>query len=96
MKKSSGERNSCDGAEEPFMRTERIDVISYSGRKGDERPETFILRGLRIDVLEISSRWIEEGLKDRVRKRYFRVKGSDGNTHRIYYDEDKGEWYYRS
>ena len=78
------------------MHTERIDVISYSGRKGDERPVTFILRGLRIDIAEILEHWIEEGLEDRVRKRYFRVKGSDGITHRIYYDEDKGEWYYRS
>jgi hypothetical protein len=78
------------------MLTERIDVISYSGRKGDERPVTFILRGLRIDIAEILEHWIEEGLEDRVRKRYFRVKGSDGIIHRIYYDEDKGEWYYRS
>lgn len=78
------------------MHTERIDVISYSGRKGDELPATFILRGLRIDVLEILEHWIEEGLVDRVRKRYFKVKGSDGNTHRIYYDEDKGGWFYRS
>lgn len=78
------------------MHTERIDVISYAGRKGDERPVTFILRGLRIDIVEILDRWIEEGFKDRGRKRYFRVKGSDGNTHRIYYDEDILEWYYAS
>ncbi len=78
------------------MHTERIDVISYSGRKGDERPVTFILRGLRIDVVEILDRWIEEGFKDKVRKRYFRVKGNDGNTHRIYYDEDVLEWHYAS
>ncbi len=78
------------------MHTERIDVISYSGRKGDERPATFILRGLRIDVVEILDHWIEEGFKDRAQKRYFRVKGSDGNTHRIYYDENVLEWYYAS
>ncbi len=78
------------------MHTERIDVISYSGRKGDERPATFILCGLRIDVVEILDRWIEEGLRDRVRKRYFRVKGSDGNAHRIYYDENVLEWFYAS
>lgn len=78
------------------MRTEKIDVMSYAGRKGDERPLTFILRGLRIDVGEILDQWIEEGFKDRVRKRYFRVKGSDGNTHRIYYDEHLREWYYSS
>lgn len=78
------------------MHTERIDVISYSGRKGDERPVTFILRGLRIDVVEIVERWIEEGFKDKVRKRYFRVRGSDGNAHLIYYDENILEWYYAS
>jgi hypothetical protein len=78
------------------MHTEKIDVISYAGRKGDERPETFILRGLRIDILEILEHWIEEGFRDRVRKRYFRVKGSDGNTHRIYYDEEVLGWYYSS
>jgi hypothetical protein len=78
------------------MHTERIDVISYSGRKGDERPVTFILRGLRIDVVEIVDSWIEEGFKDKVQKRYFRVKGSNGNTHRIYYDENTREWYYTS
>jgi hypothetical protein len=76
------------------MHTERIDVISYAGRKGDERPVTFILRGLRIDVVEVLDRWIEEGFRDRVRKRYFKVKGNDENTHRIYYDEDLLEWYY--
>jgi hypothetical protein len=78
------------------MHIERIDVITYAGRQGDERPETFILRGLRIDVVEIIERWIEEGSEDRVRKRYFKVKGSDGNTHRIYYDEDDLEWHYAS
>jgi len=78
------------------MFTERIDVIAYSGRKGDERPKTFILRALRIDIVEITDSWIEEGSKDRARKRFFRVKGSDNNTHRIYYDEDMLEWYYAS
>ncbi len=78
------------------MHTEKIDVISYAGRKGDERPVTFILRGLRIDIVEILEHWIEEGFDDRIRKRYFRIKGSDGNTHRIYYDEQVSEWYYAS
>ncbi|HUI44491.1 MAG TPA: hypothetical protein VL122_00700 [Nitrospirota bacterium] len=78
------------------MHTERIDVISYSGSKGEERPVTFILRGFRIDIVKILDRWVEEGFKDRTQKRYFRVKGSDGNTHRIYYDENILEWYYAS
>jgi len=78
------------------MHIEKIDVISYAGRKGDERPVTFILRGLRIDIVEILEHWIEEGFKDRVQKRYFRIKGSDGNTHRIFHDEQAREWYYAS
>jgi hypothetical protein len=75
---------------------ERIEVTAYAGRKGDERPEAFMLRGVRIDVVEIVDRWIEEGLRDRVRKRCFRVKGSDGNKHVIYYEETAREWYYSS
>ncbi len=71
-------------------------VIAYAGRKGDERPETFILRGFHIDVVEIVNQWIEEGFKDRARKRCFRVKGSDGNIHTIYYDETGPERYYSS
>lgn len=76
------------------MNTEPIDVISYSGRKGYERPTTFILHGLRIDVLEILDYWLEEGFKDRMLKRFFKIRGSDGNTHRLYHDEHTLEWYY--
>ena len=75
---------------------EPIDVIAYSGGTGDERPKAFILRGFRIDVAEIVDRWIEEGSGDRMRKRCFRVMGSDGNMHTIYYDETGLEWYYSS
>lgn len=78
------------------MHSERIDVISYSGRRGDERPLTFILRGLRIDVVDLLDQWIEERSGDRARSRCFRVRGSDGNTHRICQDERDKEWHYRS
>lgn len=78
------------------MHIERIDVISYAGSKSEERPVTFILRGLRIDIREILDRWVEEGSEDRRQKRFFKVKGSDGNIHRIYYDEVILEWYYAS
>jgi hypothetical protein len=78
------------------MHTEQIDVLSYAGRRGDERPLTFILRGLRIYVIAILDHWIEEGFEDRARKRHFTVKGSDGNSHQIYYDEQVLEWFYTS
>lgn len=78
------------------MHTEKIDVISYAGRKGDERPVAFILRGLRIDVEAVLEYWIEEQLEDRAQKRCFRIRGSDGNIHLIYYDEQVLGWYYAS
>ncbi len=78
------------------MESEMIDVISYSGRKRDKRPVAFSLRGVRIDVVEIVDNWIEEGFGDKVRKRCFRVKGSDGNIHSIYFNDTKLKWYYAS
>lgn len=45
------------------MHIEQSDVISYAGRKGDERPVTFILPRLRIDIIEIFDYWIEEGIR---------------------------------
>jgi hypothetical protein len=47
----------------PFkaMPEERIRVIAYSGYRGEETPKTFFLHGKQIEVVEILSRWIEEG-----------------------------------
>jgi hypothetical protein len=75
------------------MHAERIDVIPYSGYRDDERPGSFFVHGEKIEVVEVLDRWIEEGLEDRARKRFFRLKGSDGNIHRIYYDEKALGWF---
>ncbi len=75
------------------MHAERIEVISYSGYRDNERPASFFARSEKIEVVEILERWIEEGLEDRARKRFFRLKGSDGNIHLIYYDEKASEWF---
>jgi hypothetical protein len=77
------------------MFDERIKVTAYSGYRGEETPRTFILRDKRIEVVEIQERWVEEGFKDRTRKMFFEVSGSDGVIHKIYYDEKSMEWYYR-
>jgi len=37
---------------------------------------------------------IEEGLEDKVRRRFFKVKRSDGKTYKIYNDEREIEWFY--
>jgi hypothetical protein len=94
--KNSGEGPGAGPERSTTMPTERIDVIAYSGRTGNERPAAFVLRGLRVDVLEIRESWIEEEAENRARKRHFRLKGSDGNSHRIYFDEEEREWHYVS
>jgi len=69
-------------------------VITYSGYRGEETPRFILIHDEKIEVVAILDMWVEEGLKDRVRKRVFRVKGSDGKTHKIYYDEKGMEWFY--
>lgn len=77
------------------MSEEKIRVIAYSGHRGEEAPRAFMLGGRRIEVVEIEESWIEEGIGDRATKRFFKVKGSDGGMHRIFYDEKTGEWYHK-
>jgi hypothetical protein len=76
------------------MPNEKIEVIAYSGYRGEETPRIIILHGKRIEVAGVLNRWIEEGSADRERKRFFNIKGSDGSTHKIYYDEKVTEWYF--
>ena len=71
----------------------KIEVITYSGYRGEETPRAFILRGKRIEVVQILRRWLEEGVEQRTRKRCFEVRGSDGREHRVYYDEIGLEWF---
>lgn len=75
------------------MPDEKIEVIAYSGSRSEELPRSFILYGERIEVVAISDMWIEEEFKGRLRKRFFKVSGSDGYTHKIYCDEMKMEWF---
>jgi len=72
---------------------EKVEVIAYSGYRGEETPRTIILRDKKIEVFKILNRWIEEGFEEGGRTRFFKVKGSDGNTHNIYYDEEAKEWF---
>jgi hypothetical protein len=78
------------------MSEEKIEVFAYSGYRGEETPRAFILHNEKIEILEILSRWVEEGFEDRIRKRVLKVKGSDGANHEIFYDEKTTEWFYRS
>ena len=73
---------------------ERIEVIAYSGYRGEETPRIILLHSERIEVIEILSQWVEERSKNRIRKRFYQVRGNDGFVHRIYYDERAMEWFY--
>lgn len=75
------------------MPAQKIEVLCYSGYRGEEKPRAFILEGERIEVTEILKSWVEEAFEDRSRKRFFKVKLKDGSTHKIYYDERSEEWY---
>ncbi len=75
------------------MTAERIKVVAYSGYQGEETPRSFILQDKEIKISEILSMWIEESLEDKVRKRFFEVKGIDGYGYKIYYDEEAKEWF---
>jgi hypothetical protein len=76
------------------MDDHRIDVMTYSGYRGEETPRSILIRNEKIEVVAILSMWIEEGIENKVRKRFFKVKGSDGKTHKIYYDEKVTAWLY--
>jgi hypothetical protein len=76
------------------MTSGKIEVITYSGYKGEERPKSFVLDDNKIEVIEILKMWIEEDA-GRVRKRFFRLKGSDGYIHTLYYDEKLMNWFLR-
>ncbi len=78
------------------MSDEKIEVMAYSGYRGEERPKAFILRGQRIEVIGIQGRWREESTGDWASKRFFKVEGSDGVFHKIFYSEKSLEWYHRS
>jgi len=72
---------------------QRIEVIAYSGYRGEETPRTILFCGKRVEVIEILNQWIEERSDDRIRKRFYQIKGNDGVLHRIYYDERVMEWF---
>lgn len=46
-----------------------------------------------IDVVEVLCSWSDEEKGSGKRKRYFKVRGSDGYVHMLYYDESGDEWF---
>jgi hypothetical protein len=54
-----------------------------------------IFGGKKVGVAEIQKMWVEEGVEDRSRKRFFKVKGNDGKVYELFYDETVIEWFCR-
>jgi len=75
------------------MPDQQIELTAYSGSRGEEIPRSFILSGEKIDAVSILDMWIEEESAERRRKRFYKVKGSDGYTHTVYYDETEKRWF---
>ncbi len=76
------------------MSDKKIEVIAYSGYKEEEIPRAFFIDGEKIEVIEVLKMWIEEELEDKERKRFFKVKGSDGYTYTLFYDEKSSNWFF--
>jgi hypothetical protein len=66
------------------MPDQKIEVIAYSGYRDEGTPRAFILQNEKIEVVEILDMWIEESFVNKVRKRFFKIKGSYGYIHKIY------------
>ena len=75
------------------MPAEIIEVVAYSGYRGEEYPRLFIMQGKRIEVLAILSMWTDENVKAKKRKRFFQVRGSNGYEYKMYYDEEMKQWF---
>jgi hypothetical protein len=77
------------------MSEEKIEVMAYSGYRGEETPRAFTRNLEKIEVIDILSQWVEEAIEGKGTKRFFICKGSDGGIHKIFYDETSQEWYYK-
>lgn len=75
------------------MQGKKIEVVAYSGHRGEEAPRSFMLEGNKIIVLEVQSQWIEEDAVGSRRRRCFKTTGSDRQVHLLSYEGKTGEWY---
>ncbi|MGQ9570791.1 MAG: hypothetical protein ACUVUQ_08125 [Thermodesulfovibrionales bacterium] len=75
------------------MTDKKIKVEAYSGYKGEELPRSLIINDKIIVVTITLKMWIEEGINDKNRKRYFEIEGSDGFKYKLYFDENLKEWF---
>jgi hypothetical protein len=61
-------------------------VECYAGHRGEQTPRTLILGDRRIAIAEVLDAWLAPD------HRYFKLKGSDGDTYLVRHDERSDTW----
>lgn len=70
----------------PSDETLVVHVECHAGHRGEETPRRFSLDGRVIEVVEILDRWLAPD------HRYFKVRGDDGDTYILRYDNAADRW----
>ncbi len=74
------------------MPGKKLEVISYSGYRGEETPRKFFFGSMMVEVVEVLARWREQQVEERGVKTCFRVKCNDNLVYILCYDEQEKEW----
>jgi len=64
----------------------KIKVECYSGYRGEETPRRFYLGDKKIEIKEISDRWLAPD------HRYFKIIGDDANLYILRHDIETWTW----
>lgn len=81
----AGKSNSL-AAGECASRPLPVTVECYAGYRGEETPRRFHLGRRRVEVLEVSDRWLAPD------HRYFKLRGDDGGRYILRHDGKSGTW----
>jgi hypothetical protein len=64
----------------------RVGVDCYAGHRGEQTPRMLILGDRRVVVAEVLDAWLAPAY------RYFKLRGSDGDTYLVRHDERSDTW----
>jgi hypothetical protein len=63
-----------------------VNVECYAGHRGEQTPRTLILGDRRVAVARVLDAWLAPDY------RYFKLRGSDGDTYLVRHDERSNTW----
>ena len=63
-----------------------VDVECYAGHRGEQTPRRLILGDRTVVVAEVLDAWLAPDY------RYFKLRGSDGDTYLVRHDERSDTW----